>query len=239
MNRARLASVAVLAVALVMVGVVRGQSAGSTSLEALRGMLEGPRGDYRATLRVTSSGEDFFSVVGLEIEKTSAWGLARFRFTIEGESGSAEACFQCTGDGTRVPCDGEPFPAAPESWVPGTLLPWSELTTGLCGGWTLRAVRGHANEAPAVEILFGGGEGLGRTIAFLDEETDLPVKLVRYDRSGVPVREVAVLETGALGDLKGISRALLRHSTGKVLIETRAFVLHPQTDSDPWPGAGR
>ena len=185
----------------------------TAALETFQSMLDEPRADYNLAARLTSSGPDYFSVTLVTLEKRIRTGVKTYRLVVGNGAGRLEYCLVCGPDGKFLACEGGTAPLLPrdESRIPGTRLPWIELTGNFCLEWRLQPLPGLPPGPLRVEILpLQGPRPANPQIAELDRVSGQPQRIIRRAVDGRPQRIVEILETGSLSSLQGIRRSLVR-----------------------------
>ena len=207
----------------------------ATTVARLAALINPSGKDYQVKIRITSRNvEDERSVVYLVATRDSDPGGDKLLFEINGDNATPKrVCLVCLPAGNVESCspDAAVSLPEPETRLPGSILPWEEFLAGACGSWVVEEVPADSisphlpqgdYRVRLVNAAFA--HSWANTLVTMDADSRDPVYFDRVDPEGVIMRRIRVLNIGAMGNWRGLRRAIVDlPGEGRVLMEVVDF----------------
>lgn len=197
-------------------------------LSLLAELFREPAGNYNLGLRISSRQADHpVSVVNMDLRRRIDEGTSRYLIRVVTEGSEQRFCLACTPAGQLEACSGDQgSPPSRTALIPGTSLPWSEVTAGLCTTWRVEPMPDH-NTAEVLPSPQRVDRSWHRIRAEFGPDDGRPLRLLRYGDGNEPLSVLEILEIASAGDRRGVRRSLLRLDGVLVLMEVTSGWFEP------------
>jgi len=205
--------------------------ASDTTIKSLERFLVPPAKNFEINYRVTSKVVNAMPVVAhVNVRGVDKGKYREYFFKIDYPNGTRRYCMAC-GSGYFVnKCENSELdlPGLNRSFVKGTLLPWGELTDGLCMSWSVKELIQDAGLQKTIVEIRPKKQlpriGWDYTRAYLDE-SGRPSNLERVSKEGKILRKIRILEIRKFFSMMGVRKALVEYGSTRVLLEAQSMQL--------------
>lgn len=190
-------------------------------IKEMQSILAGPTGDTVVQMRVTSRFEDSrITTRNITLTQQKKQGYFEYLIKVSSTKKSLLICLRCNSEGKATTCNKGASPIPKVGMVKDTLLPWDEITGGICNQWYLNRLDNTNKGQAVIKIVPDHALSWKYSLAYFRADK-LPVKFERFGEDGSLIRIVKVLEARRSIWGTGVKRSLFirPQKKEKVLIE--------------------